>query len=103
MHWLPARAHDNGMFLVYANGVGPDDDEVRTGNAMILDPYGDILVETWRARDEMVVADLDPNLLPMSTGRRWISTRRPELYGLLARPTGQERDTRAVRFARSVG
>ena len=46
MRWLPARAHDNGMFLVFSNGVGRDDDEVRTGNAMILDPYGRILTET---------------------------------------------------------
>jgi len=99
MHWLPARAHDNGVFLVYANGVGLDDDEVRTGNAMILDPYGDILVETWQAADTMVAAELDPELLPMSTGRRWIKTRRPELYGLLCRSTGQELDTRTVRFA----
>ena len=49
MRWLPARAHDTGMFLIFSNGVGIDDDEVRTGNAMILDPYGDILVETGRA------------------------------------------------------
>jgi predicted amidohydrolase len=39
MRWLPARTHDNGLFLVYSNGVGLDD-EIRTGNAMILDPYG---------------------------------------------------------------
>ena len=102
MHWLPARAHDNGMFLVYANGVGLDDDEVRTGNAMVLDPYGDILVETWQAADAMVVADLDPELLPMSTGRRWIKTRRPELYDPLCAPTGLELDTRSVRFAKSL-
>ncbi len=38
MRWLPSRAHDNGLFLVFSNGVGIDDDEVRTGNAMILDP-----------------------------------------------------------------
>lgn len=101
MHWLPARAHDNGMFLVYSNGVGLDDDEVRTGNAMILDPYGDILVETWRAADEMVVADLDPGLLDLCTGRRWIRSRRPELYQPLVEPTGREQDTRETRFARS--
>ena len=100
MHWLPARAHDNGLFLAYSNGVGIDDDEVRTGNAMILDPYGDILTETWRARDEMVVADLDPALLDMCTGQRWIKTRRPSLYGLLAEWTGREEDTRKVRFDR---
>ena len=98
MHWLPARAHDNGLFLVYSNGVGIDDDEVRTGNAMILDPYGRVLAETWRARDEMVVADLDASLREGCTGVRWIRTRRPELYGALARPTGGEEDTRKVRF-----
>ena len=98
--WLPARAHDNGLFLVYSNGVGIDDDEVRTGNAMILDPYGAILVETWKAADAMVAADLDPSLRDMCTGARWIKTRRPELYGLLTQATGNEEDTRTVRFAR---
>ena len=100
MRWLPARAHDNGLFLVYSNGVGLDDDEVRTGNATILDPYGAILAETWRAADTMVVADLDPALREMCTGVRWIKTRRPELYGLLTQTTGKEEDTRKVRFAR---
>ncbi len=98
MRWLPSRAHDNGMFVVFSNGVGVDDDEVRTGNAMILDPYGRILAETWRAGDGMVVADLDGSLLDNCTGRRWIKTRRPELYAPLAIPTGKECDTRAVRF-----
>ena len=96
--WLPARAHDNGLFLLFSNGVGVDDDEVRTGNAMILDPYGRILVETGRAADEMVVADLDASLQPTSTGRRWLQTRRPALYAPLTQPTGKERDTRVVRF-----
>ncbi len=101
MRWLPARAHDNGMFLVFANGVGVDDNEVRTGNSMILDPYGATLAETWQADDAMVTADLDPSLLAMSTGRRWISSRRPELYRPLTERTGRERDTRAVRFAKT--
>jgi predicted amidohydrolase len=98
MRWLPTRAHDNGVFLVYSNGVGVDDDEIRTGNAMIIDPYGRILAETWKAGDDMVVADLDATLLDISTGRRWIKTRRPELYSPLTVPTGLERDTREVRF-----
>lgn len=96
--WLPARAHDNGMFLLFSNGVGRDDDEVRTGNAMILDPYGETLVETWKAADEMVIADLDPALLEKSTGQRWLTSRRPDLYGPLTKPTGKERETRTVRF-----
>lgn len=40
------RAHDNGLFILFSTGVGRDDDEVRTGNVMILDPYGRILTET---------------------------------------------------------
>jgi predicted amidohydrolase len=97
MRWLPSRAHDNGTFLVFANGVGVDDDEIRTGNAMILDPYGRILAETWKAGDDMVMADLDPALLKQATGREWITARRPELYGLLTRRTGLERDTHELK------
>jgi predicted amidohydrolase len=98
MRWLPSRAHDNGMYLVFSNGVGADDDEVRTGNAMILDPYGEILAETCKADDDMVTADLDAGVIPTSSGRRWLSVRRPELYAPLCTPTGRERDTRSVRF-----
>ncbi len=98
MRWLPSRAHDNGMFLLFSNGVGRDDDEVRTGGAMILDPYGEILSETGKAADDMVVANLDASLLPSSSGQRWMMSRRPELYGLLTQKTGREQDTRKVRF-----
>ncbi|MFQ6096545.1 MAG: nitrilase-related carbon-nitrogen hydrolase [Armatimonadota bacterium] len=73
MRWLPSRAHDNGMFLVFSNGVGRDDDDI-------------------------VVADLDASLLHDCTGRRWLRARRPELYGPLTLPTGLEQDTRTVRF-----
>ena len=78
--------------------VGIDDDEVRTGNAMILDPYGRILAETSAAADAMVVADLDASLLEYATGRLWIRARRPELYGPLTQRTGQERSTREIKF-----
>ena len=96
--WLPARAHDNGLFLIFSNGVGADDNEIRTGNSMILDCYGAILAETWKADDDMVIADLDASLRQMCTGSRWIQSRRPELYAQLAEPTGLEQDMRTVRF-----
>ena len=85
MRWLPARAHDNGLFIVFSNGVGEDDGEVRTGNAMIIDCYGRIIAETWQAADAMVVAELDLSLLENCTGRRWMRGRRPELYAAIAR------------------
>jgi len=98
MRWLPSRAHDNGMFLVFSNGIGPDDDEIRTGNAMVLDPYGEVIAETRVPGDAMVVADLDASLLPTSSGRRWLRARRPELYESLTRRSGNEQETRRVRF-----
>jgi predicted amidohydrolase len=98
MRWLPSRAHDNGMFLLFSNGIGPDDDEIRTGNAMILDPYGEIIAETRSTGDAMVVADLDASLLETSSGRRWLRARRPELYASLTKRTGIEQETRRVRF-----
>jgi len=98
MTWLPARAHDNGLFLIFSNGVGADDDQIRTGNAMVLDPYGRVLAETWKAGDDLVVADLEAALRHNCTGARWIRTRRPELYGPLTVRTGQEEDLRRSRF-----
>jgi (R)-amidase len=97
LRWLPARAHDNGLFLVFSNGVGQDEDEVRTGNAMILDPYGRIITETWLAGDAMVTAALDLDLLDKCTGQRWLRGRRPELYGIL---TERAQDSLAPREAR---
>ena len=98
MRWLPSRAHDNGLFLVFANGIGIDDDEIRTGNSMILDPYGRILSETKEPEEDMVVADLCGDLLPRSTGRSWIRARRPELYRQLTVSTGLERSSRVLKF-----
>lgn len=99
MRWLPSRAHDNGIFLVFSNGVGTDDDEVRTGNAMLIDCYGRILAETWKAKDEMVVADLDMDLLYNCTGRLWQRARKPYLYGLITETTGAGMDPRTAKFS----
>ena len=99
LRWLPARAHDNGLFLVFANGVGLDDDEVRTGTSMILDPYGKILAESDALERDLVVADLDPNRIAMSTGRRWLRGRRPELYGPLTESVEDNMAPREARFS----
>ncbi|MDD4763241.1 MAG: acyltransferase, partial [Sphaerochaetaceae bacterium] len=72
--------------------------EVRTGNAMILDPYGELLAESKAIEDDMVIAELDLSLVPSSTGRRWLLSRRPDLYDSIAVKTGKEQDTRTVRF-----
>lgn len=99
MRWLPSRAHDNGMFLVFSNGVGVDMDEVRTGNAMILNPYGEIITETDSIEDDMVIADLKAKELEMCTGRRWIRGRRPDLYQPLIVVQGNELPAYCARFS----
>jgi predicted amidohydrolase len=98
LRWLPARAHDNGVFLIFSNGVGVDDDEIRTGNAMIIDPNGRILAETSKAGDEMVIADLDGSLVAPSVGQAFLKARRPDLYRPLVEKTGREEDTRSLKF-----
>ena len=99
MRWLPSRAHDNGVFYLFSNGVGLDDDEIRTGNAMVIDPYGRIVKESLLVEDDVVIADLDLSLLPTSNGRRWLTGRRPELYRIMTETLGYETDIRSVRFA----
>ena len=98
MRWLPARAHDNGLFLIFSNGIGRDDDEIRTGNAMLIDPYGRIIEETCHAGDAIVIGDLNFALQATSTGRRWLRARRPELYGILTDQSERPQSTRDVRF-----
>jgi len=98
MRWLPSRAHDNGMFLIFSNGIGRDDGEVRTGNSMVIDPYGRVIVEAIEPREQMLIADLDLSLRDRATGTRWIRARRPELYTALTENTGNEEETRNVRF-----
>lgn len=99
MPWLPSRARDNGMFVVFTNGIGEDTGEVRTGNSMIIDPYGRILQETASPGDDMVIADLDLDLLPMSQGRRWLKIRRPELYTIFTQPQLDALSTRDARLS----
>ena len=41
MRWLPARAYDSALFIVFANPIGLDDGQLRNGNAMVIDPFGE--------------------------------------------------------------
>ena len=45
MKWLPSRAYDNGVYAVFTNPIGWDYDTARPGLAMILDPFGEIVIE----------------------------------------------------------
>jgi len=80
MKWLPARAHDNGIYAVFSNPVGMDDDQLKNGCSMIIDPFGNIVAECRSIGDEFVTAELTPEKLEQSGGYRYTMARRPELY-----------------------
>lgn len=81
MKWLPARAYDNGVYVVFSNPIGMDDDQLKNGCAMILDPFGEVVAECRSLENECVVADLDPETIIKSGGYRYRNARRPSLYG----------------------
>jgi len=80
MKWLPSRAYDNGVYVVFSNPIGMDDDQLKNGCSMIIDPFGDIVAECRKLGDEFVSAILTVEKLTQSGGYRYTKARRPELY-----------------------
>lgn len=81
MKWLPARAYDNGIYVAFSNLIGMDDDQLKNGCSMILDPFGDILCECTMLGDGTATAALLYNKIEKSGGHRYLNARRPDLYG----------------------
>ncbi len=86
MRWLPTRAYENGLYYVYTNPVGVDHDTIKTGGAMVVDPFGEIIAESRALDDDVVVGLCIAEKLELSSGRRYIKARRPDLYAKLAEP-----------------
>jgi predicted amidohydrolase len=80
MKWLPARAYDNGVYVIFSNPIGMDDDQLKNGCSMVIDPFGDILAECRMLDDDFVTATIAPEKLYQAGGYRYIKARRPELY-----------------------
>lgn len=80
MKWLPARAYDNAIYTVFSNPIGMDDDQLKNGCSMIIDPFGDILAECRTFENSFATATITPEKLTMAGGYRYIKARRPVLY-----------------------
>ena len=80
MKWLPARSYDNAIYTVFSNPIGMDDDQLKNGCSMIIDPFGDIIGECRTLGDDFVSAALTREKLTQAGGYRYINARRPELY-----------------------
>ena len=80
MKWLPARAYDNAVYVVFSNPIGMDDDQLKNGCSMIIDPFGDIIAECRVLGDGLVSATITPDKLTQAGGYRYLKARRPDLY-----------------------
>jgi predicted amidohydrolase len=80
MKWLPARAYDNGVYVVFSNPIGMDDDQLKNGCSMVVDPFGDIVAECRALGDDMVVGLCAREKLAEAGGFRYRKARRPTLY-----------------------
>ncbi len=80
MKWLPSRAYDNAAYVIFSNPVGMDDDQLKNGCSMIIDPYGDIIAECRNLGNDVQSALCTPEKLTLAGGHRYRQARRPELY-----------------------
>lgn len=80
MKWLPARAYDNGIYVVFSNPIGMDDDQLKNGCSMVLDPFGDVLAECRSLGNDIALATCVHEKTTKSGGHRYRQARKPELY-----------------------
>lgn len=80
MKWLPARAYDNAIYAIFSNPIGMDDDQLKNGCSMIIDPYGDVIAECRSFDDSFETAVCTKDKLTLAGGYRYKMARRPGLY-----------------------
>jgi len=84
MRHLPARAFDNGLYVVACNQTGDNQNGLNfPGLTVILDPAGRIITKDTGGKENLVVADLKAEELEKVRGHRmryFLPNRRPDLY-----------------------
>ena len=84
MRHLPARAFDNGLFVVACNQIGDNGNGLQfPGNAVVFAPSGEIIETLLTGRSGLLVVDLETAWLTHVRGHRmryFFPNRRPNLY-----------------------
>ncbi|MBE9572362.1 MAG: nitrilase, partial [Proteobacteria bacterium] len=84
MRHLPARAFDNGVFIVACNQVGSNSDDLLfPGVALVLGPDGQILAKYTGREERILFVDLKADYLEdvrLHRMKYFIPQRRPGLY-----------------------
>ena len=87
LRYLCARAYDNSIFVIACNQVGSYNRKGSfPGVALVLDPKGQIIAETYSEKQEMIIADLTVSDLMQVRGSKmgfFLDRRRPEIYSEL--------------------
>jgi predicted amidohydrolase len=84
MRHLPARAFDNGLFIIACNPCGENGKGLTfPGVAVVLDPLGNVLQSYTGDEEHMIIADLKKetlNSVRQHKMRYFLPNRRPDLY-----------------------
>ncbi|MDA3897525.1 MAG: nitrilase [Desulfobacteraceae bacterium] len=84
MRHLPARAYDNGMFIIATNLCGKNGQGLTfPGVGVILNPSGEVIQSYAGAEEHMIIADLkaeDLEKVRTHKMRYFLPNRRPEIY-----------------------
>jgi N-carbamoylputrescine amidase len=84
MRHLPARAYDNGLFIVACNQIGKNKKGLSfPGLAVLINPSGEVIKKKLSHSESMMVADLKAENLDRVRHhkmRYFLPNRRPELY-----------------------
>ncbi|UCD89228.1 MAG: nitrilase [Desulfobacterales bacterium] len=84
MRHLPARAYDNGLFIVACNQIGKNNKGLNfPGLALLINPSGEVIQKKLSRNEGMMVADLkakDLDWVRNHKMRYFLPNRRPELY-----------------------
>ncbi len=84
MRHLTARAYDNSVFVVACNQSGYNGKGLTfPGNAVVLDPAGNIIGQSLSSRETMILVDLKAETFDTIRSNRmhyFLPNRRPELY-----------------------
>ena len=84
MRHLPARAYDNGLFVIACNQTGKNKKGLSfPGIAVVIGPSGEVIDKDVTGREGMLVADLKVKDLARVRNHRmryFLPNRRPELY-----------------------
>lgn len=92
MKYMAARAYDNSVFVAACNLLGENGaGQEFCGGALVIDPKGNPVAESFGRGEGMLVADLDPDLINTIRMKKsksmrdsfYLHCRRPELYGPL--------------------